>query len=191
VAPVSSGVKDYVGGFVVTAGIEEIAIAERFERANDDYSSILVKALADRFAEAFAERMHERVRRDYWGYARDETLSNEQLITEEYAGIRPAPGYPAQPDHTEKETLFRLLDAENAAGVKLTESYAMWPGSSVSGIYIGHPESYYFGVAKVERDQVEDYAERKGMDVAEVERWLGPVLNYVPRKRQDEIEDAA
>jgi 5-methyltetrahydrofolate--homocysteine methyltransferase len=191
VAPADSGIHDYVGGFVVSAGIEEIAIAERFERANDDYSSILLKALADRFAEAFAECMHEQVRREYWGYAKDEHLSNEQLISEEYAGIRPAPGYPAQPDHTEKKTLFALLDAEKAAGVQLTESYAMWPGSSVSGIYIGHPESYYFGVAKVERDQVEDYAARKGMDVAEVERWLGPVLNYVPRKRDEEIEDAA
>ncbi|MGO8500959.1 methionine synthase [Rhizobium leguminosarum] len=191
VAPVSSGVEDYVGGFVVTAGIEEIAIAERFARANDDYSSILVKALADRFAEAFAERMHEQVRREYWGYAKDETLSKEDLITEAYAGIRPAPGYPAQPDHTEKATLFKLLDAEKAAGVKLTESYAMWPGSSVSGLYIGHPDSYYFGVAKVERDQVEDYAARKGMQVSEVERWLGPVLNYVPRKTDEQIEDAA
>lgn len=191
VAPVTSGVEDYVGGFVVTAGIEEIAIAERFERANDDYSSILVKALADRFAEAFAERMHEQVRREYWGYARDEHLSNEDLIGEAYAGIRPAPGYPAQPDHTEKKTLFKLLDAEHTAGVKLTESYAMWPGSSVSGLYIGHPDSYYFGVAKVERDQVEDYAKRKGMAVSEVERWLGPVLNYVPRKADEDIEDAA
>ncbi|MFF0924815.1 methionine synthase [Rhizobium leguminosarum] len=191
VAPVTSGVQDYVGGFVVTAGIEEIAISERFERANDDYSSILVKALADRFAEAFAERMHEQVRREYWGYAKDETLSKEDLITEAYAGIRPAPGYPAQPDHTEKATLFKLLDAEKAAGVKLTESYAMWPGSSVSGLYIGHPDSYYFGVAKVERDQVEDYAARKQMAVSEVERWLGPVLNYVPRKTDEQIEDAA
>jgi 5-methyltetrahydrofolate--homocysteine methyltransferase len=191
VAPVSSGVPDYIGGFVVTAGIEEIAIAERFERANDDYSSILVKALADRFAEAFAECMHERVRREFWGYAKDEALSDEELLAEAYSGIRPAPGYPAQPDHTEKETLFRLLDAEAAAGVKLTENYAMWPGSSVSGIYIGHPDSYYFGVAKVERDQVEDYAARKGMDISEVERWLGPVLNYVPRRAADVIDDAA
>ncbi|PZU90348.1 MAG: methionine synthase [Shinella sp.] len=181
VAPEGSGVADYVGGFVVTAGFEEIAIAERFERANDDYSSILVKALADRFAEAFAERMHERVRREFWGYAPDESFSSDELVSEAYGGIRPAPGYPAQPDHTEKTTLFRLLDAEKATGVELTESYAMWPGSSVSGIYIGHPESYYFGVAKVERDQVEDYAARKGMEVREVERWLGPVLNYVPK----------
>jgi 5-methyltetrahydrofolate--homocysteine methyltransferase len=181
VAPVETGLQDYVGGFVVTAGIEEVAIAERFERANDDYSSILVKALADRFAEAFAERMHERVRREFWGYAPDEAFTPEELISETYGGIRPAPGYPAQPDHTEKVTLFSLLDATKATGVTLTESYAMWPGSSVSGLYIGHPDSYYFGVAKVERDQVEDYAARKGMDVREVERWLGPVLNYVPK----------
>ena len=134
--------------FVVTAGIEEIAIAERFERANDDYSSILVKALADRFAEAFAELMHERVRKEFWGYAPDEDLAPDELIGEPYRGIRPAPGYPAQPDHTEKETLFRLLDAEARINVRLTESFAMWPGSSVSGIYIAHPESYYFGVAK-------------------------------------------
>ena len=181
VAPLETGVPDYVGGFVVTAGIEEVAIAERFERANDDYSSILVKALADRFAEAFAERMHERVRREFWGYSPDEAFTPEELISESYGGIRPAPGYPAQPDHTEKVTLFSLLDATKATGVTLTESYAMWPGSSVSGLYIGHPDSYYFGVAKVERDQVEDYAARKGMDVREVERWLGPVLNYVPK----------
>ncbi len=191
VAPVATGLEDYVGGFVVTAGIEEVAIAERFERANDDYSSILVKALADRFAEAFAECMHEQVRKEFWGYAADETFSAEELITEAYHGIRPAPGYPAQPDHTEKATLFRLLDAEEATGVVLTESYAMWPGSSVSGLYIGHPASYYFGVAKIERDQVEDYAKRKGMSVEEVERWLGPVLNYVPASGQDAVDDAA
>ncbi|MVA25720.1 methionine synthase [Agrobacterium vitis] len=185
VAPVDSGVEDYVGGFVVTAGIEEVAIAERFERANDDYSSIMVKALADRFAEAFAERMHERVRKEFWGYGADETFAPEDLISESYAGIRPAPGYPAQPDHTEKVTLFNLLDATATTGVTLTESYAMWPGSSVSGLYIGHPDSYYFGVAKVERDQVEDYAARKGMDVREIERWLGPVLNYVPKAAVD------
>ncbi|MGB3813025.1 MAG: methionine synthase [Shinella sp.] len=185
VAPVDSGKQDYLGGFVVTAGIGEIAIAERFERANDDYSSILVKALADRFAEAFAERMHEVVRKELWGYAPDEAFAPTELIGEPYAGIRPAPGYPAQPDHTEKTTLFRLLDAEKEIGVTLTESYAMWPGSSVSGLYIGSPESYYFGVAKVERDQTEDYARRKGMAVAEVERWLGPVLNYVPAPVRD------
>ncbi|KXF78869.1 methionine synthase [Paramesorhizobium deserti] len=181
---------DYLGGFVVTAGIEEVAIAERFERANDDYSSILVKALADRFAEAFAELMHERVRKEFWGYAPDESLTGDELIAEGYEGIRPAPGYPAQPDHTEKATLFRLLDAERAAGVSLTEGYSMWPGSSVSGLYLAHPESYYFGVAKVERDQVEDYAARKKMAVSEVERWLGPILNYVPGERATSVEAA-
>jgi 5-methyltetrahydrofolate--homocysteine methyltransferase len=171
------GPKDYIGAFVVTAGAED-AIAQKFERANDDYSSILVKALADRFAEALAEYMHMKVRREYWGYAAQETLPPQALIEETYAGIRPAPGYPAQPDHTEKATLFRLLDAEAKTGVTLTESFAMWPGASVSGLYIGHPQSHYFGVAKVERDQVEDYAARKGLSVEEVERWLAPVLNY-------------
>ena len=171
---------DYIGGFVVTAGIEEEKIAERFSRANDDYRSIMVKALADRFAEAFAERMHERVRKEFWAYAADEAYSPEGLLAEEYRGIRPAPGYPAQPDHTEKATLFSLLQAERRTGVKLTESFAMWPGSSVSGLYFSHPDAHYFGVAKVERDQVEDYAERKGMAITEVERWLGPVLNYDP-----------
>lgn len=188
VAPAESGKPDYIGGFIVTAGIEEVAIAERFERANDDYSSIMVKALADRFAEAFAERMHEKVRKDFWGYAADEKLAPDELIGEPYRGIRPAPGYPAQPDHTEKATLFRLLDGEGNAGVSLTESYAMWPGSSVSGLYLAHPESYYFGVAKVERDQVEDYARRKDMPLAEVERWLGPILNYVPQHYAEAAE---
>ncbi|WP_420604592.1 methionine synthase [Methylobacterium sp.] len=182
VAPKETGIGDYVGGFVVTAGLEEVRIAERFERANDDYRSILVKALADRIAEALAERMHERVRKEFWGYAADETFGPEDLVREEYAGIRPAPGYPSQPDHTEKVTLFDLLKAESRIGVKLTESYAMWPGSSVSGLYIAHPEAHYFGVAKVERDQVEDYALRKGMDLREVERWLGPILNYDPAR---------
>ena len=191
VAPLGSGIEDYVGGFVVTTGFEEIAIAERFERANDDYSSILVKALADRFAEAFAERMHERVRQEFWGYAPDENFTNEELVSEAYGGIRPAPGYPAQPDHTEKDTLFRILDAEAQTGVTLTEGYSMWPGSSVSGLYIGHPDSYYFGVAKVERDQVRDYAARKGMEVTAVERWLGPVLNYVPTDTGETEDEAA
>jgi 5-methyltetrahydrofolate--homocysteine methyltransferase len=184
IAPVSSGVPDYIGAFVVTAGIGEDIIADRFKNANDDYSSILCKALADRLAEAFAERMHARVRREFWGYAPDEALTPDQLILEQYKGIRPAPGYPAQPDHTEKATLFALLDAENTAGVKLTESYAMWPGSSVSGLYFSHPESFYFGVGKIERDQVEDYAARKGWSVGEAERWLAPVLNYIPAQDQ-------
>ncbi|SHN70877.1 methionine synthase [Bradyrhizobium erythrophlei] len=180
IAPASSGVKDYVGGFVVTAGIGEDVVADRFKNANDDYSSILCKALADRLAEAFAERMHARVRREFWGYAPDENIPPEDLILEKYDGIRPAPGYPAQPDHTEKATLFQLLDAEATCGVKLTESYAMWPGSSVSGLYFSHPESFYFGVGKIERDQVEDYAARKGFSVEETERWLAPILNYIP-----------
>jgi len=182
IAPAGTGVPDYVGGFIVTTGLGEDEIADRFKMANDDYSSILCKAMADRLAEAFAERMHARVRREFWAYAPDETLSNDDLILEKYQGIRPAPGYPAQPDHTEKRTLFDLLDGENSAGVKLTESFAMWPGSSVSGLYFSHPESFYFGVGKIERDQVEDYAARKGMTVAEVESWLAPILNYIPAK---------
>ena len=178
VAP--AGTPDWVGGFVVTAGPQESAIAEAFDRANDSYSAILVKALADRTAEAMAELLHQRVRRDHWAYAPDETFAPAELATEPYRGIRPAPGYPAQPDHTEKLTLFRLLDATAATGVELTESMAMWPGSSVSGMYIGHPDAYYFGVAKVERDQVADYALRKGMALDEAERWLAPILNYIP-----------
>ena len=184
IAPVASGVPDYIGAFVVTAGIGEDIIANRFKNANDDYSAILCQALADRLAEAFAERMHMRVRREFWGYAPDESLPVDELILEKYQGIRPAPGYPAQPDHTEKATLFRLLDAEKTAGVTLTESYAMWPGSSVSGMYYSHPESYYFGVGKIERDQVDDYATRKGWSVSEAERWLAPVLNYIPTQEQ-------
>ncbi len=179
IAPKDSGVQDYIGAFVVTAGIGEDVIADRFKHANDDYSSIMVKALADRLAEAFAERMHQRVRRELWGYASDETLATRDLIEEKYRGIRPAPGYPAQPDHTEKATLFRLIDGERI-GVKLTESFAMWPGASVCGLYFGHPDAHYFGVGKIERDQVEDYAERKGWSIAQAERWLAPVLNYDP-----------
>ena len=180
VAPQETGKADYIGAFVVTVGAHEGKIADRFAKANDDYRSIMVKALADRIAEAFAERMHERVRREFWAYASDENLTNDDRISEAYRGIRPAPGYPAQPDHTEKATLFRLLEAERRIGVTLTESYAMWPGASVSGLYFAHPEAHYFGVAKVERDQVEDYARRKGMSIAETERWLAPVLNYEP-----------
>ena len=180
IAPKESGIADYIGAFVVTAGIGEEAITMRFKKSNDDYSSIIVKALADRLAEAFAERMHQRVRMELWGYAAHEALSNDDLILEKYQGIRPAPGYPAQPDHNEKTTIFRLLDAERNAGVTLTESLAMWPGSSVSGIYYSHPQSEYFGVGKIERDQVEDYAERIGATVAETERSLAPVLNYIP-----------
>jgi len=177
IAPRDSGVKDYVGAFAVTAGIGEDAIAERFKRANDDYSAILVKALADRLAEAYAERLHNRVRQEFWGYAPEEKLSADDLIAEKYRGIRPAPGYPAQPDHTEKGTLFRLLNAERI-GVKLTESFAMWPGAAVCGLYFSHPQSAYFGVGKIERDQVEDYAKRKGWTIGDCERWLAPILNY-------------
>ena len=177
IAPEGTGHTDYIGGFVVTTGIGEDERAKAFEAAGDDYSSILLKALADRLAEAFAERMHERVRKEFWAYAPDENLSNEALILEQYHGIRPAPGYPAQPDHTEKTTLFELLDATNATSVELTESFAMWPGAAVSGLYFSHPESHYFGVGKIERDQAEDYAKRKGMSIAEIERWLAPILN--------------
>jgi 5-methyltetrahydrofolate--homocysteine methyltransferase len=181
VAPKETGIADYVGGFTVTAGVGEEDVALRFEHANDDYSKIMIKALADRLAEAFAEALHEKVRRELWAYAPDENLSNDQLIAEDYAGIRPAPGYPAQPDHTEKRALFALLDAEKAAGVKLTESYAMWPAAAVSGLYFSHPESRYFGVGKIGRDQVADYAGRKGWSIEEAERWLGPILNYDPK----------
>jgi len=185
VAPRDTGIADYVGGFAVTTGIGEEDVARRFERANDDYSKILVKSLADRLAEAFAEALHEKVRRELWAYAPDETLSSEELIAEGYAGIRPAPGYPAQPDHTEKRTLFALLDAENATGVKLTESFAMWPAAAVSGLYFSHPESRYFGVGKIGRDQVADYAARKGWALEEAERWLAPILNYDPKRVTD------
>ena len=178
VAPKASGAADYIGGFAVTAGIGEEGVAERFARAHDDYSKIMVKALADRLAEAFAEHMHERVRREFWGYAKDEALGSNDLIAEKYQGVRPAPGYPAQPDHTEKGTLFELLLAEQATGIKLTESYAMMPAAAVSGFYFSHPESHYFGVGKIERDQVEDYAKRKGWPLLEAERWLAPILNY-------------
>jgi len=181
VAPKASGKRDYIGGFVVTAGAQEAKISARYARANDDYGSIMVKALADRIAEAFAERMHERVRREFWGYVADEAFAPQELVGEPYRGIRPAPGYPAQPDHTEKATLFKLLGAERRTGVRLTESFAMTPASTVSGLYLAHEQAHYFGVAKVERDQVEDYARRKGMEIADVERWLAPLLNYEPQ----------
>jgi 5-methyltetrahydrofolate--homocysteine methyltransferase len=178
VAPKATGLADYIGAFAVTSGIGEAEALATYIDKTDDYGRIMLKALADRLAEALAERMHERVRHELWAYAPNEKLSNEELIAEAYRGIRPAPGYPAQPDHTEKGTIFHLLDAERVAGIKLTESYAMWPGAAVSGLYLSHPESHYFGVGKVERDQVEDYARRKGWTIAETERWLAPVLNY-------------
>ncbi|MEG9861189.1 MAG: methionine synthase [Parvularculales bacterium] len=182
VAPKETGLRDYIGGFALTAGHGEDEVAQRFEHNGDDYNSILSKALADRLAEAFAECMHEQVRREFWGYATDEVLTNEQLIAEAYQGIRPAPGYPAQPDHTEKRLLFDVLNAEYHTGIRLTENLAMWPGSSVSGLYFSHPESVYFGVGRIDRDQVTDYAVRKGMTVAEVERWLGHILSYTPNQ---------
>ena len=178
VAPVETGLADYIGAFAVTAGPEVEARAAAFKARQDDYGAILIQALGDRLAEAFAERMHERVRREFWGYATDEALSNEELIAEAYRGIRPAPGYPACPDHTEKRTLFRLLQAESRAGIALTESCAMTPASSVSGLYFAHPESRYFGLGRIQQDQVEDYARRKGMSLEDAERWLAPNLGY-------------
>ena len=178
VAPQGSGVADYVGGFAVTAGIGIEEHVRRFEAAHDDYSAILLKALADRLAEAFAECLHERVRREFWGYAREEHLSNERLIREEYRGIRPAPGYPACPDHSEKATLWRLLDPERNAGIRLTESFAMYPTAAVSGFYLSHPDARYFAVGKIDLDQVQNYASRKGMSLEEAQRWLAPNLGY-------------
>lgn len=178
--PDAGGVPDWIGGFAVTAGVDiETKLAE-FAADHDDYNDILLKALADRLAEAFAEHLHERVRKEFWGYAPGETLGNADLIHENYAGIRPAPGYPASPDHTEKATLWELLDAENLAGIKLTESYAMYPAAAVSGLYFSHPGSRYFMVGNLGREQTEDYAVRKGLSLREVERWLAPYLGYDP-----------
>jgi 5-methyltetrahydrofolate--homocysteine methyltransferase len=195
VAPKDTGLKDYIGGFVVTAGLGIDEHIERFEKQNDDYRSIMLKALADRLAEAFAEHMHDRVRHINWGYQegdwtpdfglKAENFDNEKLVREEYQGIRPAPGYPACPEHTEKELLWELLDAEKNAGVTLTESMAMWPAAAVSGFYFSHPESTYFAVGKINRDQVEDYARRKGMSLEDAERWLGPALGYDPDEQQE------
>ncbi len=178
VAPKESGVRDHIGAFAVTAGIGSDEYAGALEAAHDDYGAIMTKALADRLAEAFAERMHERVRKEFWAYSEYEDLPNDELIREKYQGIRPAPGYPACPDHTEKSTLWSLLDAEQNTGVRLTENFAMWPTASVSGLYFSHPESHYFGVGRIGRDQVEDYARRKGISVNEAERWLRPNLGY-------------
>jgi 5-methyltetrahydrofolate--homocysteine methyltransferase len=178
IAPAETELRDYIGAFAVTAGIGIEHHVQKFEAMHDDYSSIMLKALADRLAEAFAERMHMRVRREFWGYAPDENLTNEQLISEGYHGIRPAPGYPACPDHTEKQTLWTLIEPDRNAGIEITDSYAMIPASSVSGWYFSHPQSQYFGTGKIQRDQVEDYADRKGLKIQEVERWLAPVLAY-------------
>lgn len=178
IAPKDSNMIDFIGGFAVTTGEGIDARTKAFEDDHDDYSSIMLKALADRLAEAFAEKMHEIVRRNVWGYAADETLSTDQLIREEYRGIRPAPGYPAQPDHTEKPILFKLLDVEKSTGIHLTESMAMIPTAAVSGLYFSHPEAHYFGLGKITRDQVEDYAKRKQISLEDAERWLGPALSY-------------
>ena len=186
VAPVDAGVNDYIGAFAVTAGVGIDEHVERFEKAHDDYSAIILKALADRLAEALAEHMHARVRREFWGYAADEALSNDDLIREKYRGIRPAPGYPACPDHTEKAKLWQLLDVEASIGLRLTESYAMYPTASVSGFYFAHPDAKYFAVGKIDRDQVRSYAERQRVSVSEAERWLAPNLGYDP-----EAADAA
>jgi 5-methyltetrahydrofolate--homocysteine methyltransferase len=172
IAPLESGVRDYVGAFAVTAGGGLDEAKKKFEEAADDYSAILLTSLADRLAEAMAEWLHARVRRELWGYAPDESFDNDALIREDYVGIRPAPGYPAQPDHTEKRTIFRLLDAERSAGIRLTESMAMIPGASVSGLYFWHPEAKYFGLGRIGRDQLTDYARRKGWSIGEAERWL-------------------
>jgi 5-methyltetrahydrofolate--homocysteine methyltransferase len=174
-----------VGAFAVTAGHGIESHLERFKRAHDDYSSIMLKALADRLAEAFAERLHERVRREFWGYAPEERLANEQLIKENYRGIRPAPGYPACPDHTEKATLWKLLDPEANAGVRITESFAMYPTAAVSGWYFSHPGARYFAVGKIGLDQVQNYAARKKISLEEAQRWLSPNLGYDPDSDAD------
>jgi 5-methyltetrahydrofolate--homocysteine methyltransferase len=178
IAPETSGKKDYLGAFAVTAGIGIEEHIQRFEKDHDDYHIILLKALADRLAEALAERMHERVRKEFWGYAKEESFDNDALIKEKYQGIRPAPGYPACPEHTEKAMLWKLLHVEENTGISLTESFAMYPAASVSGWYFAHPDAKYFGVGKISKDQVADYAARKNMSIEEAEKWLAPVLNY-------------
>ena len=182
VATVDSNQADWIGAFVVTAGLGVSEVVRELEEANDDYTAILTKAVADRLAEALAELMHKRVRTNIWGYASNETFTNKELIREAYLGIRPAPGYPACPDHTEKGTIFELLDAEGTLGVQLTESYAMTPAASVSGWYLAHPSAKYFGVGRIGRDQIEDYAQRKDWSIEEAERWLAPNLGYDPEE---------
>jgi 5-methyltetrahydrofolate--homocysteine methyltransferase len=179
VAPKETGLPDHLGGFAVTSGIGLQEVCDRFRAEHDDYNAIMAEALADRLAEAFAECLHKRVRAE-WGYGEAEGLSNEELIQEKYRGIRPAAGYPACPDHTEKGPLWKLLDVEQNTGMRITESFAMWPGSSVSGLYFAHPAARYFGLGKIDRDQIADYHQRKAMTVAEAERWLSPNLNYDP-----------
>ncbi len=178
VAPLDTGKEDYIGMFAVTSGLGIEKLIKKYETANDDYNSILVKALADRLAEAHAEYMHYKIRTDLWGFCKDEDFDNEKFIAEEYQGIRPAPGYPACPDHTEKRTLFDVLEVEKNTGISLTESFAMYPASSVSGFYFSHPQSRYFGVGKLSKDQIEDYAQRKGKPIKEIEKWLSQNLAY-------------
>jgi 5-methyltetrahydrofolate--homocysteine methyltransferase len=176
VAPKETGIEDYIGAFCVSTGFGTAELAAAYEKDHDDYNSIMIKALADRLAEAFAEYMHEKVRKEHWGYAISETLTNEELISEEYKGIRPAPGYPACPDHTEKRTIWELLSVKETIGVQLTDSLAMWPAASVSGLYFANENSKYFGVGKITMEQVEDFANRKNMDIAEAKKWLNPNL---------------
>ena len=178
VAPKDSGKQDWLGAFAVSTGFGMEERVEKYKKEHDDYNAILLEALTDRFAEALAEKMHELTRKVFWGYASDETLSNDEIIKEKYQGIRPAPGYPACPEHTEKGTLWKLLEPEKRIGIKITESYAMWPAAAVSGWYFSHPNSRYFGTGKIQKDQVEDYAKRKGWSIEEAEKWLGPVLGY-------------
>ncbi len=178
IAPKETGKHDYIGAFAVTTGVGLEKIVNKFEQEHDDYNSILAKALADRLAEAFAELLHEKVRKEYWGYSLDENLTNEEKIKEEYPGIRPAPGYPAQPDHTEKPIIFDLLNVTENTGITLTESLAMYPAASVCGLYFSHPESKYFNIGKLRKDQIMDYHRRKGMSIFEVEKWLGSNLGY-------------
>ncbi|MCG8372376.1 MAG: methionine synthase, partial [Balneolales bacterium] len=180
IAPWDSGKEDYIGMFAVTAGLGIETLIQHYEAEHDDYKSIMVKALADRLAEAHAEYMHYKIRTDFWGYSPEETFNNMELIAEKYTGIRPAPGYPACPDHTEKQTLFNLLEVEKNTGISLTESFAMYPASSVSGFYFSHPQSRYFGVGKIQKDQIVNYAERKGKPIEEIEKWLAPNLAYNP-----------
>jgi 5-methyltetrahydrofolate--homocysteine methyltransferase len=181
IAPKFSKKEDYIGMFVVTAGVGVDTMVKIYESEHDDYRAIMIKSLADRLAEAFAEKLHERIRKEFWGYAASENLSNDDLISEKYQGIRPAPGYPSCPDHSEKITIFNILDAENKIGIKLTENFAMYPTASVSGYYFAHPNAQYFGVGKIGRDQVKDYARRKGVDISTAEKWLAPTLSYDPQ----------
>ncbi|MFN5309328.1 MAG: vitamin B12 dependent-methionine synthase activation domain-containing protein [Candidatus Kapaibacterium sp.] len=180
IAPKESGIRDYIGAFAVSAGFGTEELCARYESLHDDYSSIMVKAVADRLAEAAAEWLHEKVRREIWAYAADEQFSNEDLINERYVGLRPAPGYPSCPDHTEKQKLFALIEAEKHTDIRLTENFAMYPAASVSGWYFSHPKAKYFPLGKIYKDQVISYAQRKGMSVEEIEKWLAPVLGYEP-----------